>query len=606
MHRIQIGLARRRLITFSVLAFSAMVAGCGWVDSGVGGNDPPSVTGVQADYTVVAGTTLAVAPADGVLKDVQDGGNSPPTARLTAGPQHAAAFSLASDGSFSYTHDGGTAASDSFTFVANDGIADSAPATATIRIDQPPVAADDAFDADAGQSLQVAAKDGVLRNDTDLNTDDTLTAKLENPPATGQVQLAADGGFVYTPEAGKAQRESFTYRANDGNADSAPATVTIRIRPQAADDSAQTISGQPTTISVLANDNDPDGSLDPKGIAIVQAPGHGHAVAADNGTVTYTPAAGFSGTDRFDYTVTDNDGATSNAASVTVSVLANLPPLAVDDTASVRIGSAVKIDVLANDSDPDGKLAPASVRIASPPAAGTTVVEKDGQITYTPATAGTLTFTYTVADNAGASSNPATVTVTVTANAPPVALDDSAVTRFGGQVTIGVLHNDSDPDGSLDKASVSLVSNPVAGTASVAGDGKITYTAVAAGTYTFQYTVADNDGARSNAATVTVVVSSNLSPLANADSAETSQDTAVTIAVLDNDSDPDGKLDKGSVLIDSPPDNGAATVKGDGKVDYQPVAGFVGSDAFSYTVADNDGARSAPAAVSIVVASSRD
>lgn len=521
MHRISGAFAYRFLVSVCFVAFSMFAAGCGWVDSGVGGNAPPDTSAVQADYTVVAGSTLTVSAADGVLKDVQDGGNTPPTARLTAGPQHASAFNLASDGSFSYTHDGSNAASDSFTYVANDGIEDSAPVTASIRIEHPPVSADDVYDADPGQPLNVAAKDGVLQNDTDANAGDTLTAKLETPPSTGQLQLAADGGFVYTPQAGVVQRETFTYRANDGTADSDPAKVTIRIRPQAANDPAtsgdpqfQTPSGIPVSLPVLANDSDPDGSLDPQGLAVIRAPAHGKAVPAGDGTVTYTPAAGFIGTDNFDYTVTDNDGATSNAATVTVSV--------------------------------------------------------------------------------------------IQPNAAPVAVNDSAATRFGAQVSIDVLNNDYDTDGSLDKSTVTIVTPPVAGTASVEPDGKITYTATASGTFTFTYTVADDQGAASNAATVTVVVSANLAPLANADSATTTQGKAVSIAVLDNDSDPDGQIDKGSVLIDTAPSGGTAAVKGDGKVDYQPNADFIGTDEFRYTVADNDGTRSAPASVSIVVASSED
>jgi len=77
---------------------------------------------------------------------------------------------------------------------------------------------------------------------------------------------------------------------------------------------------------VLANDSDSDGTLDPATVAIVSQPGNGSAsVDASNGAITYTPAAGFSGEDSFTYTVMDNEGAASNAAPVTITVIA--PPV---------------------------------------------------------------------------------------------------------------------------------------------------------------------------------------------------------------------------------------------------------------------------------------
>ncbi len=94
-------------------------------------------------------------------------------------------------------------------------------------------------------------------------------------------------------------------------------------------------------------------------------PGDG-TVAIDDGTVTYTPAAGFSGTDTFDYTITD--GIATDTATVTVAV-ANGAPAAVDDEASTGRNRPVDIAVLANDSDPDGDTL--RVTDATTPADGT-------------------------------------------------------------------------------------------------------------------------------------------------------------------------------------------------------------------------------------------
>jgi hypothetical protein len=74
-------------------------------------------------------------------------------------------------------------------------------------------------------------------------------------------------------------------------------------------------------ISVLANDSDPDGSLDPASVSIAAAPNKGGTVKANaDGTVSYTPKLKFRGNETFSYTVRDQAGATSNRATVTVTV----------------------------------------------------------------------------------------------------------------------------------------------------------------------------------------------------------------------------------------------------------------------------------------------
>ena len=88
--------------------------------------------------------------------------------------------------------------------------------------------------------------------------------------------------------------------------------------PTAVNDSSTTTQDTPVTINVIANDTDPDGTIDPATVTITGVAGYGTAIANANGTVTYTPTTGFTGTDTFTYTVKDNDGATSNGATVTV------------------------------------------------------------------------------------------------------------------------------------------------------------------------------------------------------------------------------------------------------------------------------------------------
>jgi hypothetical protein len=104
-------------------------------------------------------------------------------------------------------------------------------------------------------------------------------------------------------------------------------------------------------------------------------------------------------------------------AGLELNVVQNSAPTAVNDSASSTDDAAVTVNVVANDTDSDGNINPASVQIASQPAHGRVSVSQSGSVVYTPNAgyAGSDSFTYTDSDNQGATSNPATVTITVTA-----------------------------------------------------------------------------------------------------------------------------------------------------------------------------------------------
>lgn len=182
--------------------------------------------------------------------------------------------------------------------------------------------------------------------------------------------------------------------------------------------------GTPGAIAVLTN----DATTGPVQVNIVQEPypNPGHevgflpqygtvAVNGDN-TVTYAQTKPGTGHDNFSYYLTDADGNVSNIATVDVNlggVLINLPPVATADFASVSAGSSVTIDVLDNDSDPEGSvLTIMSVSDQTDPNATISIV--DGKIVYTAsAAAGQQSFTYTIND-AGLAQATGTVTLTVT------------------------------------------------------------------------------------------------------------------------------------------------------------------------------------------------
>ena len=168
---------------------------------------------------------------------------------------------------------------------------------------------------------------------------------------------------------------------------------------------------------VLGNDSDPDGNA--LTAMLVTDAANGHVVLAGNGSFTYTPNAGFSGTDTFTYKASDGT-ADSNVATVTIAVrMVNRPPVARDDAYRTKKNRAFFIGapgVLANDADPEGSAL--SAALVRRPARGFVVLFPNGALVYLPKPGfvGTDSFTYTADD--GVSRSEATVTITVAGKKP--------------------------------------------------------------------------------------------------------------------------------------------------------------------------------------------
>ena len=216
-------------------------------------NDPP--VAVDDSIAVEEGGSVTVSAQGSVLANDTDEEGDALGAVLVDDVSHGN-LSLNSDGSYTYTHDGGESAADSFTYKANDGRVDSGNvATVTItvnRVNDVPVATDDAYTVGEGRTLTVGAGSGVLANDTDEDRD-ALKAVLVTNVSHGQLDLADDGSFTYTHGGGPEPSDSFTYMANDGQADSGEATVTITVTgandaPVAVDDAFTVVEGGTITV----------------------------------------------------------------------------------------------------------------------------------------------------------------------------------------------------------------------------------------------------------------------------------------------------------------------------------------------------------------------
>lgn len=309
----------------------------------------------------------------------------------------------------------------------------SLPSLLTISINpenDQPVAVEDSYNTTEDGVLNVAAT-GLLTNDTDVDLPlDSLKVVAGDVTSTSgvTVTLNEDGSFTYDAsslasfqqlQAGQSIFDRFTYTIEDtAGTVSEPATVTIRVdgaddAPIANDDNYAIGAGNSIELAILENDTDVDSTINPQTISVTANPAFGSVTVLGIGVVRYTPDAGFRGSDSFRYTVRDSAGNISNEAIVTVTV--NSAPNAADDSAITFKGEPIDINVLANDSDPDGSIDPSTVSIEQSSPNGIVEVQSDGTVRFTPTSgfAGGTTFRYSVRDDVGTPSNVATVTVQV-------------------------------------------------------------------------------------------------------------------------------------------------------------------------------------------------
>ena len=278
-------------------------------------------------YTTPEETPLTVPESSFLANDTDPNGNGIYPI-LVSEPTHGH-LNLNMDGSFTYTPNALFYGSDSFTYMVSDGISDSNVATislAVTHVNHPPVATNASYAILEDSSLTRAASAGLLANVTDADGD-PLTASVVARPTHGTLTTNADGSFTYTPNALYFGTDRFTYKANDGMADSNAATVNLTVThvnhaPVAVNDSYTTSAGQPPlTITalggILANDTDADG--DSLTAVLIANPAHGRLGFNTNGSFVYTPDAGFAGTDSFGYRAFDGQ-TLGNVATVSLTV----------------------------------------------------------------------------------------------------------------------------------------------------------------------------------------------------------------------------------------------------------------------------------------------
>ena len=494
-------------------------------------------------------------------------------------------------------------------------------APASVHTPQAPTSLAESYAAKAGAALSVSASQGVLVNDTD-NNGLTMTAALatNGGPAHGTLVLNANGSFIYTPNAGFAGTDSFTYVAKDGSSSGSPTKVTLNVAataPTLKADAYAVHAGAalaPTAAQgLLANDADNNGLALSAALAPNGGPAHGTVTLNADGSFTYTPTLGFAGTDSFTYIASDSLSSGS-PTTVTLNVAASAPTTVAasyGDNAGQALTADAAHGVLVGAADPNGLSLTAALAQNGAPAHGTVVLNADGSFTYTPTVgfAGTDSFTYIASDSLS-SGSPTTVTLNVAARAPTTvaaSYGDNAGQALTADAAHGVLVGAADPNGLGLTAALAQNGGPAHGTVALNADGSFTYTPTLgfAGTDSFTYIASDSLSSGSPT-TVTLNVAAR-APITVAASYGDNAGHALTAdaahGVLAGASDPNGLGLTAALAQNGAPVHGTVVLNADGSFTYTPTLGFAGTDSFSYIASDSLSSGS-PTTVTLNVAAS--
>ena len=419
------------------------------------------------------------------------------------------------------------------------------------------------------------------------STANPITLDITGGPATS-VAVAANGthgtatavgtSITYSPTAGYAGPDSFTYTATNVAGTSAAATVTITVLPQppVTGAASATVGFNSTSNPITLNLSGGAATS----VAVATNATNGTATASGT-SITYTPTSGYFGADSFTYTATNASG-TSTPATVTITVNP-AAPVANAVSASLAYGSSGNPITLNITGGP-----PASVAVAANATNGTATASGT-TITYTPTAgySGPDSFTYT-ATNVTGTSAPAIVTINVHPQSPIAGAVSTTVTFDSVNNPISLAITGGTP------TSVAVPTGPTHGSVSIAGTS-ITYTPTSGyfGPDSFAYT-ATNAGGTSTPATVSITVDP-AAPVANAVSATVAYGSAGNPITLNITGGPPDSL-----AVTTPATNGTAAASGT-TITYTPGLGYFGPDSFTYTATNVTGT-SAPATVTITVA----
>ena len=365
----------------------------------------------------------------------------------------------------------------------------------------------------------------------------------------------------------------------------ADASGTATFSPAAAPDSYSGTAGGSLVVAapgVLQNDTGATTA------SLSSSPSHGSLTLNADGSFTYSPNAGFSGTDSFQYTAC-HSGACSDPATVSLTIA----PVAGGDSYSTPYQTTLNVSapgVLANDTGTSLTAAE-----TSGPSHGTLTLNANGSLSYAPNSgfSGADGFSYQACTGTLCST---TAAVSITVGTPAFANPDSYTDGYGQRLVVaapGVLGNDTGTG--LVVTGTPL--NPHHGALTLRGNGSFTYIPDAgfSGQDSFTYSVTDSQGQVSNA-----VVTVSVLPVGAARTYTTTANHPRTVAAPGVLKGAKGFSSLSAAVV-SGPSHGTLTLNPNGSFTYTPAAGFSGIDTFTYSVTDAHGAVSLPATITIDV-----
>ena len=415
-----------------------------------------------------------------------------------------------------------------------------------------------------------------------------------------QVEYRQEGTLVIRNQASGVGKKEVKVLVSDGRQEiTGRVIVDVRaagnVPPEANGDIAFARAGTTITIRPLANDTDANG--DPLTLAGVNIERAGPQVTPDLAGGTLSFRSDQEGIYYLTYTVSDGPATATGVIRVDVASSGKRgKPVVEDDMAVLPVGGQVLTDVLANDSDPAGEvLVTQAVTVgASSPLRATVMDHSLLNITAPRGITKAETLKYQVSN--GYESAEGVVTVipmrTQSATTPPNAKPDEAKGRVGDVTSVDVLANDRSPVGLTLKLSPKLqTSTPAeAGKFFVTGN-QVRFLAKKPGKYEATYTVTDTNQNQASARVSVEIKPANASdnaapePRVVTGRAISGQTTRIPVELTNID--PDG--DSVSLVgIADAPKMGVVDI-GPSWLNYQPVAGKIGTDTFSYIVEDRFG-----------------
>lgn len=430
----------------------------------------------------------------------------------------------------------------------------------------------------------------VLANDSDPDSDILVIEKVENPE-NGDFVIE-DRKITFTPRFGFTGEATASYTVNDGKGGTSSARVLILVEktlnqpPVAVNDSALINMNTTAVIDALKNDSDPENdTITLQNVSVVN--GESGTASIKNGKVEFIAQKDFVGQAILSYTIRDSEGGIATAVII-IRVVDNTAPTANDDVANILKNETFVIDALANDTDDNTKDKLVIEKVENQQNGVFTIIDNKIQIVPTHDFVGEARATYTVFDGVNGRAT-ADVIVTVSETIPPIAVDDTKTTAFNTPIDIAVLENDSDPR--HHPLSITAIQNEQNGHFSIVGNQvHFVPNQDFVGQATARYTI-DNGYGGTASASITVTVEAaplppppkNQPPIAKSDSVETLKNTEITIAVLENDSDPE--KDTLSITSVNNQENGTFRVRDD-KIVFVPQRDFLGNASAIYTISD--------------------